>query len=103
MFQSETDQAEQFVNDYDFDNMSSSDPLLDTHITVDDTVKAVGSLKRNKAYGIDNLLNEYVLDFVDIISSYLCDICNAIFKKVVTFQSVGQRVLSYLCIKRLNE
>ena len=78
IFQSKNDQAEQFVNDYDFDNMSSSDLLLDKHITVDDIVKAVGSLKTNKASGIDNLLNEYFLDSVDIIGSHLCDIFNAI-------------------------
>ena len=39
LFQSKNDQAEQFVNDYDFNNMYSSDLLIDKHITVDDIIK----------------------------------------------------------------
>jgi len=71
IFQSKNYQAEQFVNGYDFHNVSFCDLLLNKHITVDDIIKAVGSLKRNKASGI-------FLDSVDIIGLHLCDIFNAI-------------------------
>ena len=51
--------------------MSFCDLLLNKHITIDDIIKAVGSLKSNKASGI-------FLDSVDIIGLHLCDIFNAI-------------------------
>ena len=40
---------------------------------------AIKSLKREKAPGSDNLLNEYFLETADIICSHLTDLFNGIF------------------------
>jgi len=35
-------------------------------------------LKKNKAYGSDCVLNEYLIESIDILSAHLCDLFNSI-------------------------
>jgi len=49
--------------------------------TVDEIVSSIKLLKRNKAYGGDNLLNEYFIETVDILAPNI-KLCN-MFSKIV--------------------
>lgn len=51
---------------------------LDYPITEGEILSTIKQLKRNKAYGIDNLLNEYFIEGGDILSPYLCKLFNAV-------------------------
>ena len=53
-------------------------PELDNPFTVDEVVSSVKLLKRNKAYGGDNLLNEYFIETVDILAPHICNMFNKI-------------------------
>jgi hypothetical protein len=53
-------------------------PELNSPVTVDEIMLAVKSLKRSKSYGCDNLLNEYYIEFVDILAVRLCKLFNNI-------------------------
>ena len=53
-------------------------PELDKSIELFEIVNAVKLLKRNKAYGDDNLLNEYFIESIDILSPLLCTMFNNI-------------------------
>ena len=50
---------------------------LDNPITLDE-IKIVVNLKRNKAHGHYNLLNEYFLESFDILGGHLVNIFNAV-------------------------
>jgi len=49
-------------------------PELDNPITVDKIVSFIKLLKRNKAYGGDNLLN--FIETVDILAPHICNMFN---------------------------
>ena len=51
---------------------------LDKPITVFEIEKVICSLKRNESAAGDQLLNEYFIEFADILSGHLVDLFNAI-------------------------
>ena len=71
--------ADFFCNNYDFDTDDCSFEELDKPITVSEIEKSIKSLKKNKAYAGDLLLNEYFIESCDILASHLVDIFNGIF------------------------
>ena len=52
---------------------------LNKTITLDEVKAAISNLKRNKASGIDNMLNEYFIELFDVIGELLVHIFNVIF------------------------
>ena len=70
--------AEYFCTHHDFNNLSTCNTEFDQPITVSEIHSAVKSLKRNKAPGNDQLLNEYFVECIDILASHLCDLFNGI-------------------------
>lgn len=71
MFDCYNDNAEYFSENNDFNCQNESFPELDQPITMSEILSAVKLLKRNKAYGVDCILNEYLFESVDILSSHL--------------------------------
>lgn len=70
-------ESEAFSND----QISTDDPSfpeLDSVITIDEVRRAIKSLKRGKAGGIDCLINEYFIEAGDIIGGHLQDLFNMI-------------------------
>ncbi len=78
IFQSSNETVETFCTNHDFNADADYNGELDFPISVDEVTKAIKRLKRNKAYGIDCLLNEYFIECSDILSPYICKIFNAI-------------------------
>ena len=80
IFQTVKDDVESFClnNNVNPNNESDYSEELDFPITVKEIVSAIKQLKRNKAHGIDNLLNEYFIECSDILSPYLCKLFNAV-------------------------
>ena len=72
-------EAETFNARINLDGEDSPYEELDKNITVEEVKAAIKSLKREKAPGSDNLLNEYFLETADIICSHLTDLFNGIF------------------------
>ena len=60
LFDCVNDEAEHFCSTH-FNLPNSRFPELDQPFTVDEIKLSVKRLKRNKAYGIDNILNEYLI------------------------------------------
>lgn len=61
----------------------------------------IKSLKREKEFGSDELLNEYFIESVDILSLRMVDLFNVILTQAnVPLSSLKVRL--YLCIKRMN-
>ena len=58
VFDNRNDESELFNENNDFDLPNTVYPELDRPISVDEIMLAVKSLKRGKAYGCHNLLNE---------------------------------------------
>jgi len=58
VFDNRNDESELFNEKIDFDLPNTVYPELDRPISVDEIMLAVKSLKRGKAYGCHNLLNE---------------------------------------------
>jgi len=83
IFEFENEEAESFCFNNNFDLPNTRFPELDQPFTVNEIIKSINSLKRNKACGSDCLLNEYLLECKDIISSHICDIFNAILNSGV--------------------
>ena len=52
--------------------------VLDKQFTLDEIKNNVQSLKRNKSFGSDLLLNEYFMETFDVLGGHLLDIFNAI-------------------------
>jgi hypothetical protein len=77
-FECENEDAEIFCENYDFNSKNESFPELDVPITINEVISAVKSLKRNKAYGSDCVLNEYLIESIDILAAHLCDLFNCI-------------------------
>lgn len=77
-FQCYNAEAEEFCENNDFTITNEIFPELDEPITCSEILSAVKSLKRNKAYGNDCLLNEYFIESIDILSSHICDLFNCI-------------------------
>ena len=51
---------------------------LDKQFTLDEIKNTVQSLKRNKSFGSDLLLNEYFMETFDVLGGHLLDMFNAI-------------------------
>ena len=66
-------EAEQFVKNHSFDSDGVYEELY-IPITVSELMSVVKELKQNKAPGNDNLLNEYFVSYIDILSSHLVDL-----------------------------
>ena len=71
--------AGRFCEQNIFENENCTYEELDNPITLDEIKIVVNNLKRNKAHGHDNLLNEYFLESFDILGGRLVDIFNAVF------------------------
>ena len=57
---------------------------LDKPITEEEISSAIKILKRSKTPCTDSLLNEYFIEFSDILKLYLCQLFNIIFEKGLT-------------------
>ena len=55
---------------------------LDMEITIKEISDAIDHLKRGKSHGLDYVLNEYFIEFKDILLPQLCIIINRIFASV---------------------
>ena len=78
VFNCNNDESENFNENNDFDLPNNVYSELDRNITEEEIVLAVKSLKRGKAYGADNLLNEYFIETIDVLSGQLCKLFNKI-------------------------
>ena len=76
--QCENEEAENFNLSHDFDDLSYFFPELDSRITQSEILAAAKRLQAGKAYGNDDMLNEYFIETIDIIAPHLCDIFNSI-------------------------
>ena len=87
--------TQNFVEDFVSDNLSGTDSdthigvrnldtsSLDAAISVNEVIKAVSHLKRNKSPGIDLLPPELFIDSVDLIGNMLCKLFNYIFSNSI--------------------
>ena len=71
-------ESELFCQNNDFDSQDCNFEELDQPVTFEEVKDAIRSLKKNKSLGGDQLLNEYFIESLDILSSYPVDIFNAI-------------------------
>lgn len=74
-----THNAEHFCETNDFNDTEAVFPELDSPITYEEVVNGIKSLKRNKASGCDDLLNEYFIESFHILAGHITDIFNNIF------------------------
>ena len=72
------EESENFCSNYDFNTDECNFNELDRPITSEEIGKVVQKLKRNKAFAGDQLLNEYFIESLDILSGHLVDLFNAI-------------------------
>ena len=72
--------ADSFCSTHDFDDNDSTFEELNSPFTIPELMKAVASLKRGKALGSDSIMNEYLIEGIDILSSHICDLFNAILE-----------------------
>ena len=85
--------AERFCEQNIFENENCTYEELDNPITLDEIKIVVNNLKRNKAHGHDNLLNEYFLESFDILGGHLVDIFNAVFDSGIFPESWSKGVI----------
>ena len=78
IYQCENEEAENFNLSHEFDDLSYFCPELDSRITQSEILAAAKRLQAGKAYGNDDMLNEYFIETIDIIAPHLCDIFNSI-------------------------
>ena len=78
IYQCENEEAENFNLSHDFDVLSYFCPELDSRITQSEILAPAKRLQAGKAYGNDDMLNEYFIETIDIIAPHLCDIFNSI-------------------------
>ena len=78
ILQNKNEKSEEFSTQHNFNDLNCSYGELDRMITVSEILEAVKNLKRDKSAGSDFLLNEYFIESIDILSSHICDIFNAI-------------------------
>ena len=71
-------ESEHFCQTNDFESQDCNFEALDKPITFEEVKEVINSLKRNKSFAGDKLLNEYFIESLDILSSHLVDIFNAI-------------------------
>ena len=71
-------ESEHFCQTNDFDSQDCNFEELDKPITFEEVKEVISSLKRNKSFAGDKLLKEYFIESLDILSSHLVDIFNAI-------------------------
>ena len=74
----QNDESEDFCSNYDFDSSDCNFSELDCPITAQEIREVVQNLKRNKSFSGDQLLNEYFIESLDILSGHLVDLFNAI-------------------------
>ena len=72
------EESENFCSNYDFNTDECNFNELDRPITSEEIEKVVQKLKRNKSFAGDQLLNEYFIESLDILSGHLVDLFNAI-------------------------
>ena len=78
MFNTQDRESEDFCQNNDFDSNNCTFEELDKAITLEEVELVIRSLKRNKSFSRDQLLNEYFIESVDILSGHIVDIFNAI-------------------------
>ena len=78
IYQCENEETENFNLSHEFDDLSYFCPELDSRITQSEILAAAKGLQAGKAYGNDDMLNEYFIETIDIIAPHLCDIFNSI-------------------------
>ena len=76
--QVQNDESENFCSNYDFDSSDCNFSELDCPITAKEIREVVRNMKRNKSFSGDQLLNEYFIESLDILSGHLVDLFNAI-------------------------
>ena len=80
ILQNKNEKSEDFSTQHNFNDLNCPYEELDNKITVSEILEAVKSLKREQATDSDFLLNEYFIESIDILSSHICDIFNAILE-----------------------
>jgi hypothetical protein len=81
----EDGEVEDFIKNYDSLNCQSDNEStgtfneLDCEISEQEVIKAARKLKNDKASGMDNLINEYLKETIDIISAPITTLFNAVF------------------------
>jgi hypothetical protein len=63
------------------DNVNDDEPVyeeLDRIITDDEILVAISNLKRSESHGIDGLLNEYFIEYKDLLLPLLNKLLNGI-------------------------
>ena len=93
MFDCVNDEAEHFCSTHNFNLPNSRFPELDQPFTVDEIKLSVKRLKRNKAYGSDYILNEYLIECIDILALHICDLFNAVLNSGHFPEKNGRNVL----------
>ena len=78
LFNTQDRESEDFCQNNDFDSVNCTFEELDKAITLEEVELVVRSLKRNKSFSRDQLLNEYFIESFDILSGHIVDIFNAI-------------------------
>ena len=76
-------ESDDFCQNNDFDSVSCTFEELDKVITLEEVDLVIRSLKRNKSFSRDQLLNEYFIESFDILSGHSVDIFNAILNSGV--------------------
>ena len=92
-------EAETFNARNNSDGEDSPYEELDKNITGEEVKAAIKSLKREKAPGSDNLLNEYFLETADTICSHLTDLFNGIFASGKFPESWTEGIIVPVCKK----
>ena len=73
-----SDSAEQFCATNDINDLDPTYAELDRPISYAEVVISIKSLKRNKAFWSDRLLNEYFIESCDILAGQITEIFNII-------------------------
>ena len=83
LFITQDRESEDFCQNNDFDSVNCTFEELDKVITLEEVNLVIRSLKRNKSFSRDQLLNEYFIESFDILSGHIVDIFNAILNSGV--------------------
>lgn len=83
LFNVQDRESEYFCQNNDFDSNNCTFEELDIPITLAEVEFVIRSLKRNKSFSCDQLLNEYFIESFDILSGHIVDIFNAILNSGV--------------------
>ena len=72
-------EEERLVTDWELNNMVLENNVLDSEFTMNELNYAINNLKCNKAHGIDNILNEFMLNGNDMLKVVMLKLFNFIF------------------------